>query len=128
MKGVAPKSTVPRIGRHAAGAHRLLLVALLTVVATGCGRESSIYEARVSPDGMVIFLVVGACNADLEVEVHENRDAVGVRVKVSNAWDGDCAGGVHFRLSEPLGGRLLVDASTGDIIPVRVDSSVTVVP
>jgi hypothetical protein len=119
----------PRVGRLIAVRQRgALLILLLTLVAAGCGRETSIYEGRISSDGRVVLLIVGACNADLEVEVDERADAVGVRVRVSNAWEGDCAGSVHFGLSEPLGDRVLIDASTGNTIPVRVDESVTVIP
>lgn len=118
-----------RVGRPSAGRLRgVVLVLLLALVAVGCGRETSIYEGRVSPDGRVVLLIVGACNADLDFGVDERADRVVVLVKVSNAWEGDCAGGVHFRLSEPLGNRVLVDAVTGDTIPLRVDESVTVVP
>lgn len=108
----------------------LILVLVLTLIAAGCAQGTQIYEARTSPDGKVVLLKVAACLAELEVEVDEGPDEVVVRVMASNApaGDFDCAGSVYFGLSEPLGNRVLVDASTGDAVPVRVSETVTSVP
>jgi len=107
-----------------------VLVLVLSLVAAGCAQVSRIYDARISPDGTLVLLTVAACLAELVVDVDERADEVVVRVKASNAPEGDfdCVSPVCFSLSEPLRNRVLVDASTGDTVPVTVSETVTSVP
>ena len=75
-------------------------------------------------DGRGLQLTVGSCNGDPEVTALEQTDTE-VRVEVTSTtpapgWPGeDCLDGVELTFDAPLGGRTLVDATTGDPVAVR---------
>jgi len=73
-------------------------------------------EAEVSPnDG--ITAIVKSCQAELFIDVYEDDSQVVIRafdhrfrVRFSG---GDCQDVIQVPLSVPLGGRMLIDGSTG---------------
>jgi len=74
-------------------------------------------DAGLGPDG-VVELGVMSCHGVLSVDVYEDDSVVRVRVfdhrfRVRLA-EPACMDIVSVRLREPLGDRLLIDASTGD--------------
>lgn len=110
---------------------QLALLGALALVLSGCSQGVDIYRARVSVDGTVVVLAVAACQANATVELDERDDRVIVRVRPhyeDDTVDYDCADAVYFELSEPLGTRLLIDASDGSEVEVTVSETVTSVP
>lgn len=97
---------------------RRLLLCLLILLAA-CSSTAQIFEAYVTEDGRELQLGVNSCNADLKVEVREDEERVAIRVTVRNDTMDDCMDGVTVALEEPLGERELVDAATGQAVPVR---------
>ena len=99
------------------------------LVVTSCASGANIYSpAFRSADGTLIWLTIGACNAEITAHVDERADRVMVRVEARNGYDGDCAGGISIHLSAPLGERPLIDASDGDEVEVRYDEARAVLP
>lgn len=95
------------------------LVVVGAVLLGACGDESvPIRDAKVYTDPPAIVLWVGACLLDSgRVEVASSTaDTLSVRAL---GRDGDdCASSIHAMLDEPLGSRVLIDADTGEPIPV----------
>lgn len=73
--------------------------------------------------GTGLQLTVGSCNGEPEVTVLEQTDTE-VRVEITSTtpapgWPGeDCLDGLELTLDAPLGGRTLVDVTTGDTVTV----------
>ena len=109
------------------GSMRELGAALvLGLVIGGCSSgnpvPTRIVQAEVTSDGRGLSLGVDACNADTTVEIlEETSEAVTVRAMARPpGMDGDdCADRGTLCLSEPLDGRPVIDAKTGDAVQVE---------
>jgi hypothetical protein len=94
------------------------------MLSSACAPGADLYSpASISSDGRLIRIHVAACHAELTAHVDERPDRVLVRVGARHGYDGDCGGRLDIHLSEPLGDRVLIDASDGEEIEVRVDDS-----
>ena len=109
-------------------AKRLLLpmvaAALLT---TGCNAadepqtrsEASIYNVQGGPNATELSLQIGSCSSTAAlVEVEETSSEVRLRARTTSDVDGDCGDGAEVALNQPLGDRVVIDASTGEQITV----------
>ena len=67
-------------------------------------------------DETTLLLVIPTCNADHRVSLREEVNRVRVLVKERDDTTDDCLDGVEVRLREPLGGRDVVDSSTGRLV------------
>ncbi|MEE9178506.1 MAG: hypothetical protein V3U46_08760 [Acidimicrobiia bacterium] len=85
----------------------------------GRPRPADVTHAQlVNSRGDHLEVFVSACNADLSAEIRETDQAVGVLVTKRHEWDADCGGGLAISLTEPLGGRVLIDLSDWKVIEV----------
>ncbi|GBE24717.1 hypothetical protein BMS3Bbin02_00992 [bacterium BMS3Bbin02] len=106
------------------GLHWVATVTVFMIVLVACGSGANIYGAARSPDGISIELSVGACNADLSLDVVETPESVTVKVTAQNEDTGSaCADKYFFDLSEPLGERILIDGSDGEVLDVQIDEA-----
>ncbi len=98
------------------------------VVDARSGRELSVW-GRTGPTPVVSATLVGVsgllvqtetCTAQLEVtDVSESADSVRIEVTATGGTHGRaCGDGVDVALRSPLGERRLVDATTGEVIPI----------
>ena len=110
---------------------RVLLIAVIAVVGGGCGdadetgatgEEYEIINASLT-EPYVINVQVGSCNAvQREMVIDEDAAAVEVTVLVEGDSIDDCLdAGLDIELAAPLGGRALIDGTTGE--PVEVHPS-----
>lgn len=65
-----------------------------------------------------IGLMVDACGGDVSVDAEEGRHAVTATVTARDPSGDDCLEVVELSLSEPLGNRVIVDGSSGAVVPV----------
>ncbi len=101
----------------------IVVMAVATLLASGCSAHPDIYRAEASGDGTVLHFEVGACNGDFDTVVDENVDRVTVNItdrRQRNPFYGDDCGGVvgPIQLAQPLGDRLLINGSDRSEIPV----------
>lgn len=95
---------------------------ILLVTACGLGASATISDAVVI-DPLALEVTVDACEVDVAITVVETPEEVILRARVSDRplpWEGRhaCAESRLVTLGDPLGGRPVIDATTGD--PVRV--------
>lgn len=99
----------------------VVVIGALVLGMVGCDtvpRHVSIVEAVQNSDSE-IGLVVDACGGDVRIEVEESRHAVTAKVTAPREWSGDdCLEIVELSLVEPLGDRVIVDGSSGDVVPL----------
>ena len=107
-------------GRRRAPWLRWSPLVLLLIVLSGCGRHDvEVLEAIAWADSTAVNLGVGSCNAEPKVEVvSQTEQAVRVRASADRSSD-SCADAVSICLDEPLGDRLLVDDTTGEMVDVN---------
>jgi hypothetical protein len=94
---------------------------------SGCGSEHGrsvrVFDAEVVGDAQTatrIALSTQACDLDLRTRQRETADAVTVTITGTGKESGRlCSKTVTIRLTTPLGGRRLVDGSTGTTVAVR---------
>ena len=71
----------------------------------------------------LLLLEVGSCGGEpAVVELQETADEVRIEVEATTRPLGgaaECLDGLRVRLSEPLGGRLLLDGASGDVVEVQ---------
>ena len=100
-----------------------LVLSCALAATMGCGlfpEQVSIFEAALEGDGRTLQLFTGGCEGQLSVNVDEqSADEVTVTVTARGADGSDCLEEATVVLSEKLGDRMLVDGSTGDIVPVE---------
>ncbi|MFN7148139.1 MAG: hypothetical protein ACK4V6_01530 [Microthrixaceae bacterium] len=100
---------------------RLIVTGTVALACAACsigaaGRQ--ILEAQeADAEGLHLDLMVASCNGDPTAEVDEHDDRVMVRVTGGTTND-DCADGICIVLDRPLGGRVLIDATTDAAVPV----------
>ncbi len=99
------------------GLAKIVLVGLVAMVLGGCYSDPAFMEDEiyVSPDGLLLNIGIGSCNADITVAVEETPTEVIVTPTVENNQRGhDCADGFLVTLAEPLGERAVVDGRNGE--------------
>jgi hypothetical protein len=98
----------------------VLLAASLVLLACGGRRDATIVDAVLEGERTLV-LGIDACNADENrVSTIEDPETVRVSVTTDDAPGGDdCADGVRVELAAPLGGRELIDETTGEPVEVR---------
>jgi len=102
---------------------RIAAASVLLVVAA-CASAPAIDSGWISSDGMHLEVAVDTCGADLTVEVRYGTRDVALFVNAENDHrENDCMDGLDITLEQPLAGRRLIDASTGNEINVLVDDS-----
>lgn len=99
---------------------RVLVIAVIsaaTLGASGCGIGWQVQPiSRVSVSGDGRSLDVGwHCHQDADVEVKESEDEVRLRLRVYS-YKGDCADVERATLSSTLGGRRIIDSTTGKTV------------
>lgn len=97
--------------------------ACVLLAATGCdGRRRSVFAAYGDAGSTRLELNVASCNESPTADVVESDTEVRVHV-TSGRWLGrnadDCADGVVVTLKSPLGGRTVVDETTGQTVEVH---------
>jgi hypothetical protein len=102
---------------------RLLRILIaLGLVLSSCtfgSRHAHLLDVTLSGDETTLWVSVDTCNADLTAWITETEESVVVDVIVENDTNDDCADGLTFELSEPLGNRPVIDGPTGDVMLVR---------
>jgi hypothetical protein len=101
----------------------VVVAAVLLSGASGCGgRDRSFFAAYGKAGSTKLELNVDSCNENPRAHVVESATEVHVRVISDRRLGrngGDCADSVTVTLSEPLGTRLVVDESTGDVVEIQ---------
>ena len=83
-------------------------------------RSVDIQDAWLTRSAQTLSLIVGACNAELEVDVDESDTLVVIAVTTKSEDTGDlCAQGVAVTLDDSIGGRRLVDAHDDEELEPR---------
>lgn len=99
-------------------------VVVLALMLSGCSSSSvEIRSAVASQDDTRVEVALTSCNADLVVDVTEDDEEVIVSVSDADApllrTGGDaCDDHYVVQFERPLGGRDLVDGTTGQIVPI----------
>lgn len=93
---------------------------LLPVLLSACGSGGTrIIEAYGAPDSTRLELAIDACGAEsTSVDLEEGDDEVVLTVTTEGGEGPECTDALVVDLDEPLGGRRLVDGSTGDALDV----------
>ena len=93
------------------------------VVTVGCGlrpEQVPIFEAMLGGDGRTLQLFTGGCEGQVTAKIDEqSADEVTVTVTARGADGSDCMKEITVALREKLGGRTLVDGSTGEVVGVE---------
>jgi hypothetical protein len=75
---------------------------------------------HVTGDRRTLIVSVGSCNGDPSVTASETADRVALSATGGDTSD-DCLDGAEVTLDEPLGDRVVIDAMTGDQVPILAD-------
>lgn len=86
--------------------------------------EFPVIDAFASDDGYTLTLVVGTCGREPELRLlREGSETVEVSVASTRTFGGsgtgDCQDSVQVELSNPLKDRTVIDAATGENVPMR---------
>ncbi|MBT8193807.1 MAG: hypothetical protein KJP22_10430 [Acidimicrobiia bacterium] len=95
---------------------RIVVAGLVVLALGGCYSDPAFIddEIYVSPDGLLLNIGIGSCNADIVVTVEETATEVIVTPSVENDSGDDCADGFLVTLAKPLGERTVVDGRNGE--------------
>lgn len=95
------------------------MVLAATLLVAGCGDDSWKAQPISRAEAEGNRLIVGAhCYPDARASATESEDTVEVMFEVSGDRMGDCYGVAAAELERPLGDRQVVDASSGERVPV----------
>lgn len=73
-----------------------------------------------APDSRLLELAIDSCNQDPQATVEESTSEVRVTVSLSGVDAGlACQDSVKVELSAPLAGRRVIDAVSGEAVPVQ---------
>ena len=101
----------------------LMFVVLVAVSSCGIGwKDQPISTVEVRDERT---LVVGFhCDHDSNIDAEETTGEVRVTFRVYGGNRGECAESEEVRLAAPLGGRTIIDTSTGErVVPCRPSAS-----
>ncbi len=88
------------------------------------GDRLEIREAEVDGAHLVISFVDVVCNGTFDHTLQSDSDAVTVSVTLLSFEAGaDCETALTLDLDDPLGDRVLIDAATGNEVPLRRNQS-----
>ena len=100
-------------------------VALMVLLAGCASGSAEISSAEVSADGLRLWLNLSSCWATHDIVVEESADAVTIEAVITGHEerppdfdDYDCRDIVPIVLPSPLGDRRVIDASTGEEVPL----------
>ncbi len=101
----------------------LLAAPVLVALARGApDRVPTAIQDRAATDGSTLQLGLASCNGHPDItRVEETPTQVRLLVVADEPGRDrdDCSDGLQVRLRAPLGGRAVVDASTGQPVPAR---------
>lgn len=103
----------------------VVFFSLAGVGLSACGEHgSAIMDVQVSRDDTELGIGIGDCKGDHRAEVEETDEAVRVRVVTENRLEiGEnrlaCMDTLQVELSQPLGDRDVLDATTGETVDIE---------
>jgi hypothetical protein len=98
-----------------------LAFALCAVVACAGPTDHAVAAVQsVSDDGRILTLTINSCGTNATINVVESADRVVLRARGGKSHN-DCADGAVVTLREPLGDRVVIDATTDR--PVRMPAN-----
>ena len=108
------------VGLTALGLGAVLVVAITTIL--WASRSGGDWDARIIDsfgpldDNHLAYEVGTHCHPEARASLTEGADRVVITFETRGELMGDCADGIEITLDEPLGDRIVIDATTGSVV------------